>query len=91
MVTLMKTKAQAKFGDESRWRELQDQVYPPGMPEHVGDMVAFWYPTGRQTPPARSSLSTEGRQPEAQRSRRAHSDEARKDGTVARPFRQILL
>lgn len=41
MVTLMKTKAQAKFGDESRWRELQDQVYPPGMPEHVGDMVAF--------------------------------------------------
>ncbi|MCH9675306.1 MAG: SDR family NAD(P)-dependent oxidoreductase [Gammaproteobacteria bacterium] len=41
MVTLLKTKAEAELDDAERWRDLLDQVYPPGMPEHIGDMVAF--------------------------------------------------
>ncbi|MEM7250734.1 MAG: short-chain dehydrogenase/reductase [Pseudomonadota bacterium] len=41
LVTLMKTKAQTELGDGERWRDLLDQTYPPGMPEHIGDMVAF--------------------------------------------------
>ena len=33
--------AEAKFGDPERWRELIDTNFPPGKPEHIGDMVAF--------------------------------------------------
>lgn len=38
VVSLMKTQAQAKFGDENRYRELLGNVIEP---EQVGDMVAF--------------------------------------------------
>ena len=39
--TLSRTFAEKRFGDAERWRETFDQTYPPGQPEHVGDMVAF--------------------------------------------------
>ncbi|NKC11013.1 MAG: SDR family oxidoreductase [Gammaproteobacteria bacterium] len=41
METLSRTRAQRMFGDAERWRETLDQTYPPGQPEHIGDMVAF--------------------------------------------------
>ena len=41
MITLSRTKAEAELGDPERWRETIDQVFPPGKPEHIGDMVAF--------------------------------------------------
>jgi NAD(P)-dependent dehydrogenase (short-subunit alcohol dehydrogenase family) len=41
MVTLSRTTAEQRFGDAERWRETLDQTYPPGQPEHIGDMVAF--------------------------------------------------
>ena len=41
LVTLLKTNAQAKLGDPERWREMVDSTFPPGKPEHIGDMVAF--------------------------------------------------
>ena len=39
--TLARTHSEKRFGDAERWRETLDQTYPPGQPEHVGDMVAF--------------------------------------------------
>ena len=41
MITLARTSAQAKLGDPERWRELIDSTFPPGKPEHIGDLVAF--------------------------------------------------
>jgi len=41
MVTMARTNAQARFGDPERWQETIDRTYPPGKPEHIGDMVAF--------------------------------------------------
>lgn len=41
METLSRTVAEKRFGDADRWRETLDQTYPPGQPEHIGDMVAF--------------------------------------------------
>ena len=41
LVTLARTSAADKLGDPERWREVLDQNYPPGKPEHIGDMVAF--------------------------------------------------
>jgi len=41
MVTMSRTRAEHRFGDAERWRETLDQTYPPGQPEHIGDMVAF--------------------------------------------------
>jgi NAD(P)-dependent dehydrogenase (short-subunit alcohol dehydrogenase family) len=41
METLSRTVAERRFGDADRWRETLDQTYPPGQPEHIGDMVAF--------------------------------------------------
>jgi NAD(P)-dependent dehydrogenase (short-subunit alcohol dehydrogenase family) len=41
MTTLMRTKAEKELGDADRWEELIDKTYPPGKPEHIGDMVAF--------------------------------------------------
>ncbi len=39
--TLLMQQAESRFGDASRWQELKDPVYPPGLPEHVADLVAF--------------------------------------------------
>ncbi|MEM7078093.1 MAG: short-chain dehydrogenase/reductase [Pseudomonadota bacterium] len=33
--------AAKKFGDAERWQEMWDPNFPPGQPEHIGDMVAF--------------------------------------------------
>ena len=41
LVTLSRTVAEKQFGDAERWRETLDQAYPPGKPEHIGDMVAM--------------------------------------------------
>ena len=41
MESLSRTYAEQRFGDPDRWRETLDQTYPPGQPEHIGDMVAF--------------------------------------------------
>ena len=41
LVTLARTTAADKLGDPERWRETLDPDYPPGKPEHIGDMVAF--------------------------------------------------
>lgn len=41
LVTLARTNAQAQLGDAERWREMLDQTFPPGKPEHIGDMVAM--------------------------------------------------
>ncbi|MEM7407600.1 MAG: short-chain dehydrogenase/reductase [Pseudomonadota bacterium] len=39
--TLARTFAERDFGDAERWRDTLDKTYPPGQPEHIGDMVAF--------------------------------------------------
>ena len=41
LITLARTRAQAQLGDAERWRETLDPTFPPGMPAHIGDMVAF--------------------------------------------------
>ena len=41
LVTMLRTGAQSRFGDPERWRELLDPTFPPGKPEHIGDLVAF--------------------------------------------------
>jgi NAD(P)-dependent dehydrogenase (short-subunit alcohol dehydrogenase family) len=41
LITLARNRAQAQFGDPERWRETLDATFPPGMPAHIGDMVAF--------------------------------------------------
>lgn len=41
MVTMLKVRAKERFGDESRWREMQDPHYPPGTPEQIADAAAF--------------------------------------------------
>lgn len=41
LITLNRTWAEKELGDPERWREMLDQTYPPGQPEHIGDMVAF--------------------------------------------------
>ena len=41
LVNLARTSAEAKLGDPERWREVLDPDFPPGQPEHIGDMVAF--------------------------------------------------
>ena len=41
LVTLARTNAEMEFGDAERWRETLDATFPPGQPEHIGDMVAF--------------------------------------------------
>jgi 3-oxoacyl-[acyl-carrier protein] reductase len=38
---LNRPKAEKEFGDGDRWREMLSNTYPPGEPEHIGDMVAF--------------------------------------------------
>ena len=40
-MNLARTSAEATLGDPERWREVLDPDYPPGKPEHIGDMVAF--------------------------------------------------
>jgi len=41
LVTLARTMAADELGDPERWRDLMDPEFPPGKPEHIGDMVAF--------------------------------------------------
>jgi NAD(P)-dependent dehydrogenase (short-subunit alcohol dehydrogenase family) len=41
MVTMLKVRAKEKFGDESRWQEMLDPVFPPGTPEQIADATAF--------------------------------------------------
>ncbi len=41
MVALARTEAEATLGDPGRWREVVDATFPPGRPEHIGDLVAF--------------------------------------------------
>ena len=41
MTTLLRNKAEKELGDAEKWEELIDKTYPPGEPEHIGDMVAF--------------------------------------------------
>ena len=41
LVTLCRTWATDKLGDPERWREMLNQEFPPGQPEHIADMVAF--------------------------------------------------
>ena len=41
MTNLLRTKAEKELGDAAKWEELVDKTYPPGKPEHIGDMVAF--------------------------------------------------
>ena len=41
LVTILKTQALERFGDEDRWEELIDPVFPPGNPQHIADLVAF--------------------------------------------------
>jgi len=41
MISLSRGVAERRFGDPDRWRETLDQTYPPGQPEHIGDMTAF--------------------------------------------------
>ena len=41
LVTLLRAIAERDHGDAERWREVVNQDYPPGQPEHIGDMVAF--------------------------------------------------
>ena len=41
LVTLSRAIAERNLGDPERWREVLNQDYPPGQPEHIGDMVAF--------------------------------------------------
>ncbi|MEZ5560964.1 MAG: short-chain dehydrogenase/reductase [Pseudomonadales bacterium] len=39
--TMTRLRAERRFGDAGRWRELMDSTFPPGLPEHIGDLVAF--------------------------------------------------
>ncbi len=41
LAVMTRRRAERKLGDPERWRELLDSVYPPGLPEHIGDLVAF--------------------------------------------------
>ncbi|HIC73355.1 MAG TPA: SDR family NAD(P)-dependent oxidoreductase [Alphaproteobacteria bacterium] len=41
LVTILKTQALERFGDEARWEELIDPAFPPGNPQHIADLVAF--------------------------------------------------
>jgi NAD(P)-dependent dehydrogenase (short-subunit alcohol dehydrogenase family) len=41
LAVMTRQRAERKLGDPERWRELLDPVYPPGLPEHIGDLVAF--------------------------------------------------
>ena len=41
LVTMLRTTAERELGDPERWREVANQDYPAGQPEHIGDMVAF--------------------------------------------------
>ena len=41
LITLARATAADKLGDAERWREVLDADFPPGRPEHIGDMVAF--------------------------------------------------
>lgn len=41
LVGLARAMAERDLGDPERWREALDPDFPPGRPEHVGDMVAF--------------------------------------------------
>ena len=41
MTDLLKTNAQARFGDESRWPELVPTDPAPGRPEQIADVVVF--------------------------------------------------
>ena len=63
LVTLMKTRAQDRFGDENRWQELMKPL--PWAGRHARrDRRRWWpfsHPTCRPTRPARSSPSTAAR------------------------------
>ena len=41
LVNLSRAIAERDLGDPARWREVLSQDFPPGKPEHIGDMVAF--------------------------------------------------
>jgi hypothetical protein len=41
LVTILKTQALERFGDEDQWEDLIDPVFPPGNPQHIADLVAF--------------------------------------------------
>jgi NAD(P)-dependent dehydrogenase (short-subunit alcohol dehydrogenase family) len=41
LVTILKTQALERFGNENQWEDLIDPVFPPGNPEHIADLVAF--------------------------------------------------
>lgn len=41
LATFARATAAKKLGDSKRWREVLDPDFPPGIPEHIGDMVAF--------------------------------------------------
>lgn len=39
--SLMRSAAERRWGDPERWRELLDQRFPPGRPEHIADTVVL--------------------------------------------------
>jgi NAD(P)-dependent dehydrogenase (short-subunit alcohol dehydrogenase family) len=39
--TQMRRTAELQFNDESRWRELISDTFPPGQPQHIADMTSF--------------------------------------------------
>jgi len=41
MVTMLKVRAKEKLGDERRWQDMLDPVFPPGTPEQIADATAF--------------------------------------------------
>jgi NAD(P)-dependent dehydrogenase (short-subunit alcohol dehydrogenase family) len=41
LTTLLRTQAEARFGDPDRWPDLVPDDPPPGQPEQVADVVAF--------------------------------------------------
>ncbi len=41
METMLRTRAQEKFGDAGRWQELIPTSPPVGTPEQCADLVAF--------------------------------------------------
>ena len=41
LVTMQRAHASRVLGDADRWREMLDPDFPPGLPEHIADMVAF--------------------------------------------------
>ena len=41
LVSIARDDAERKLGDANRWRDVLDPDFPPGKPEHIGDMVAF--------------------------------------------------